>query len=83
MDNQSGSTFRYTTDPPTEPGWYWCRNSCDEPPGVAEFVCHVFRREDGLWCSWMTAPAYAEVLHESCWSEEALWFGPLTPPTVE
>ena len=63
---------------PTEPGWYWCRNDCDESPAGAEFVCHVYRGADGLYCSWMTHPGQAAVLHESKWDENAVWRGPLS-----
>lgn len=72
----------YTPQKPTQPGWYWCRNDGDKPEDIWEVVVRVDATPDGLVCSWMTAPGEADTMHESKWSPDARWAGPITPPVV-
>jgi hypothetical protein len=82
--------LQYTTDKPTKPGWYWCRNQGDYPGQVWEAVvrvdCHGTigpdgGAPDGLCLSWMSSTGNVGVLHEREWSDEAEWAGPISPPT--
>lgn len=70
----------YTSTPPQEPGWYWCRNKGDRPGETWEAVVHVDETPTGLQCSWMTAPGAARILPQAEWSPAAQWAGPLPTP---
>lgn len=72
----------FTTNKPTEPGWYWCYN----PVTHSEFICRIERSgtitengvyENGLVCSWMIAPGKAGLSHESEWAPTTQWCGPI------
>lgn len=84
-------TPRWTTERPTEPGWYWLRNVMFEwgcPQADADYLRPIFRSGWG--------PIVVEFEHDSVsvphfmgdchcgelWQfpEEAEWSGPLAPP---
>ncbi|KKN79817.1 hypothetical protein LCGC14_0336720 [marine sediment metagenome] len=77
---------RYSHEAPTIPGWYWCRIQAWE--GVVHVDHHmIFESEgpepDGLDVSWMTTPGRTAILHESEWSSETEWAGPIAPPAKD
>lgn len=76
LPSQSKFTMQYTSDKPTEPGWYWCYNPSDH----SEFVCRVDRLGMMLCASFMTAIGEAAVSFEHEWDPQVQWCGPLSTP---
>lgn len=81
--------LRYTTQKPTEPGWYWCRNQGDFQGQRWEAIVHVASygmishegaKPDGLCACWMSAPGEVRILHEREWADDSEWAGPISPP---
>lgn len=69
--------MEYSSQKPTEPGWYWCYNPAD----YSEFVCRVDRLGMTLCASFMTAIGEAAVSFEHEWDPQVQWCGPLSTPT--
>lgn len=79
--------LHYTCEPPTQPGWYWCRNQGDRPGEMWEAIVNVYRNEAydlhnprGLCAAWMSKPGEISVLRMQQWSSEVEWAGPISPP---
>lgn len=70
----------WSTNKPTQPGWYWMLCAGDKPGRAAEIICRVNYYPTGLVASWMTAPGEAGLLHSSKWDPEVLWAGPIEAP---
>lgn len=69
--------MEYSSQKPTEPGWYWCYNPADH----SEFVCRVDRLGMMLCASFMTAIGEAAVSFQHEWDPQVQWCGPLSTPT--
>lgn len=72
--------MNWTHEKPKGPGWYWCRNRGDHERQIWEAVVRLDVTPDGLICSWMTAPGKADTMHESNFSPECQWAGPIQHP---
>ena len=42
------SELTYTTDRPTEPGWYWVRSTNSSGDGTEEWLTHLTETDSGL-----------------------------------
>lgn len=68
----------YTAQPPQDAGWFWCLN-LTEDVGLWEAIVRIERTRNGLIACWMTAPGAVGMIHQSQWSEDALWCELSTP----
>lgn len=74
--------FTFTSQKPTEPGWYWCRNEGEEQGEIWEAVVRVDKQPDGsLICAWMAKPGTLHTLASDLWSDSSEWAGPIEPPS--
>lgn len=62
----------YSYDQPKDCGRFWCLNLTDDA-GLWEAIVRVERGREGLIACWMTAPGAVGMLHQSQWSDDALW----------
>lgn len=66
--------------PPSEPGWYWCRNYGDVPNQIWEAVVRIDRDESGrLFGAWMKAPGEVGKLYMEDFAPYCHWLGPISP----
>ena len=67
--------FKWTTEPPTEPGWYWVTYA----GGVS--VIKVRQDEKGLW---IEDGYYSDqrLAIDSAWKYHSHWLGPLPEPDL-
>lgn len=80
--------LKYSRQRPLQPGWYFCMNERD-PDGPSEFICRIDRvleyskgmpAQSIFLAAWMTSAGHAGTLHESDWSDDIWWAGPIQLP---
>lgn len=68
--------LKWTSQPPTEPGWYWWRKAAGKEPVVAEcFEAAGIRR------GYFTNGSRMELNERTTWGE--WWPAPIVPPQEE
>lgn len=70
----------WTNEPPTVPGWYWCRNYGDRPREIWEGVVRIDQTPNGLSVSWMMSPTEANRMLVCDTADYCQWSGPIPLP---
>ena len=79
---RNGATMNWTTEKPTQPGFYWMKRDHDDTPDIFELddncdIAYPCGSEVPLW---MNEPPSQM---RDMLSGNELWYGPLEPPPLE
>lgn len=75
--------LRWSSETPTEPGWYWYGHKYDDKVTGAELA--EVRIRDGVREWWFPEDTYHDSMRDWCRavSQYDVWAGPLSPPSME